>query len=404
LVQQSFPGQRSVCSAEIFSGITPVKIRNLRKAKMNLRTTFLTAATAVSTLLSGGVYAQNFNGSTGNFIYGQVNLVADTKGSAATTDPTLVDPWGLAFQPGGAFWINDRAAGVATLYDGTGNKIQPTFTIPKPAGVGPSSPTALVWNPSKGFLVPGTQLTSVFLFATLQGTIAAWAPNLPVTPTSAVTAVDNSKAGAVYTGLDFGVNDQGAFLYAANVKTGRIDVFDSTFKPAGDKLPGRFSDPKIPSGFVPFGIHTIDGNLAVTYARQNAAKTFITPAKGEGFVDIFDTNGNLVQHLAARGPLNAPWGVALAPAGFGGSSGEIIVGNFGDGHVLAFDEKGGDGSMLLDRKLRPITLPGLWSLSFGGGAASDPRTLFFTAGVGQGHHGLFGSLTPLTPVTPLASR
>ncbi|HLZ66195.1 MAG TPA: TIGR03118 family protein [Aliidongia sp.] len=366
-------------------------------SKTPLLAAALTAA-LMSTAFVSGAHAETAEHSRTPFVYKSTNLVADTAGIAATTDPSLIDPWGLAFQPGGAFWINDRGAGVATLYDGTGKKVPATFTVPNVAKPNaPSSPTGLVWNSSSGFLVPGTQLTSVFLFATLEGSIAAWAPKLPVAPTVAVTAVDNSKTGAVYTALELGVSAQGTFLYAANVNSGQIDVFDTKFQPAGAKLPGHFSDPAIPAGFVPFGIHAVDGNLAVTYARQNAQKNFIVPGAGAGFVDIFDTDGTLVQRLASRGPLNAPWGVTRAPAGFGGPSGEILVGNFGDGHILSYDEDGDSIHALLDQRRQQIVIPGLWSLHFGGGAVSDPRTLFFTAGIGQGTHGLFGALTPIDP-------
>ena len=358
----------------------------------------LAAMLSAALLLPSGARADDFGEHVAPFVYVQTNLVADTPGIAVTTDPLLQDPWGLAAQPNGAFWVNDRVTGVSTLYNGKGVKVPATFNVPGPAGAAKGSPTGLIWNPSSGFLVPGTQLTSVFVFATLEGTIAAWAPHETVAPLNAVTAVDNSKANASYTGLEFGVNDQGAFLYAANVKSGRIDVFDASFQPANAKLPGTFADPELPAGFVPFGIHAIDGNLAVTYARQNAAKSFVTPAAGAGFVDIFDSNGNLVRRLAARGLLNAPWGVALAPAGFGGTSDQIIVGNFGDGRILAFDPDGDHVHILVDQHRQPIAIPGLWSLNFGGAAASDPRTLFFTAGVGQGQHGLFGSLTPQQPL------
>ena len=365
---------------------------------MKPTTPLLAAVLSAALVLPGGARAEDFGAHVNPFIYTQTNLVADLPGIAATTDPLLQDPWGLAAQPNGAFWVNDRVTGVSTLYNGKGTKIPATFSVPGPAGAAKGSPTGLVWNPSSGFLVPGTQLTSVFIFATLEGTIAAWAPHEPVAPTSAVTAVDNSKANASYTGLEFGVNDQGAFLYAANVKSGQIDVFDTTFQPANAKLPGKFADPGLPAGFVPFGIHAVNGNLAVTFARQNAAKNFVTPAQGAGFVDIFDTNGNLVERLAGGGLLNAPWGVAPAPEGFGGMSGEIIVGNFGDGRILAFDHDGGRAQIMLDQHRQPIAIPGLWSLNFGGAAASNPRALFFTAGVGQGQHGLFGTLAPVEPI------
>ena len=242
---------------------------------MSVSKNIIATIATIACITSSAAFAQS-PGEGRMFRYVQTNLVGDTAGSAITTDPALIDPWGLAFQPDGAFWVNDKGTGLATLYDGNGTRVNASFTIPtKVGGSGPSSPTGLVWNPTRGFLVPGTQLTSVFLFATLQGTLAAWAPNLPTNPTDAVAAVDNSGQGAVYTGLELGVNSQGAFLYAANVHSGRIDVFDSSFQQV--QLVGDFSDPKIPSGFVPFGIHEVSGNLVVTYALQNAAKTFITP-------------------------------------------------------------------------------------------------------------------------------
>ncbi|MEJ0092432.1 MAG: TIGR03118 family protein [Methylocella sp.] len=227
-------------------------------------------------MLTGAALAQTAS-SAPPLLYKKTNLVSDTKGSGITLDPTLVDPWGMAFQPDGAFWINDSGSGVATLYDGNGTKVQKTFTIPNPiTPSAKSQPSGLLWNPTPDFLVPGTQLTSLFMFATRQGSIAAWAPNLPVNPTVAVTAVDNSKTGAVYTSLALGETTKGAFIYAANVHTGKIDVFNSTFQPANAELTGTFSDPQIPAGFTPFGMHTIEGNLFVTYAKQNATKTFIT--------------------------------------------------------------------------------------------------------------------------------
>jgi len=368
---------------------------------MSFKTSAIAAVlTAAALLLTVGAQAED---PLTPFVYKRTGLVTDTAGvagAAITIDPTLVDPWGLAFQPDGAFWVADQGTGVATLYGGDGTKVNATFTIPNPvAGKVSTGPTGMIWNPTgKSFVVPGTQLTSLFIFATLEGTIAAWAPNLPVAPTVAVTAVNNSQSGAVYTGLAFGVTQQGSFLYAANVNSGHIDVFDAKFQPANGQLPGSFFDPGMPAGFVPFGIQPLDdGNLAVTYALQNPQKNFILPNAGAGFVDIFDTDGELLQRLASGGPLNAPWGVTRAPAGFGGPSGQILVGNFGDGHLLAYNETGDVVHALVDDQRQQIVIPGLWSLHFGGALASDPRALFFTAGVGQGQHGLFGALTPIDP-------
>ena len=359
----------------------------------------LTAATLMVAIPTSGAHAED---PLTPFVYKRTGLVTDTAGvagAAVTIDPTLINPWGLAFQPGGAFWVADQGTGVATLYNGDGSKVNATFTIPNPTGNTVSTgPTGMIWNPTgKSFVVPGTQLTSLFVFATREGTIAAWAPNLPVAPTVAVTAVDNSKTGAVYTGLAFGVAQQGTFLYAANVHSGQVDVFDAKFQPANAQLRGSFFDPALPAGFVPFAVQPLEGNLAVTYARQNPQKNFIVPGAGAGFVDIFDTNGNLLQRLASGGPLNAPWGVTRAPTGFGGPSGQILVGNFGDGHLMAYNETGDIVHPLVDEQRQMITIPGLWALHFGGGSDSDPRALFFTAGVGLGKHGLFGALTPIDP-------
>jgi uncharacterized protein (TIGR03118 family) len=359
---------------------------------MNAKFTILTGALAVATLLSGTALAKAEGAIQKPLIYQQQYLVADKPGVARRVDPMLVDPWGLVLQPNGLFWVADRAKGVATLYDGDGRRVGPALGIPDAAGR-QASPTGVVWNPSQSFTVPGTRSAARFIFATLQGTIAARAPDLPGAPGRAVTVVDNTRFGAVYTGLAFGVTGKGAFLYAANIRAGRIDVFDSAFRPVG--LPGRFLDPNIPAGFTPFNIQAIGGNLIVTYARRNAAKTFVAPGKGAGFVDMFDTSGKLVRRLAAGGALNAPWGVALAPAGFGGGSGKLIVGNFGDGRLFAVNLNGGVAGQLMNSLREPIIVPGLWALSFGTG--SDPRTLFFTTGLLLELDGAFGSLTPVGP-------
>ena len=354
-----------------------------------------TAATFACTIAN----ASTFDNVLKSFEYTQTNLVADEAGVAMSTDSALIDPWGVAFQPTGAFWVSDHGAGAATLYTGTGAKVTPNFTIPPGvAGTGHGQPTGIVANLTKQFLVPGTSLPAAFIFATLDGTISAWAPNLPVDPTTAVLAVDKSAQRAVYTGMDVGITSKGEFLYAADVNTASVDVFDSKFQPANASLSGSFKDPSIPAGFTPFNVRNVDGNLIVTYARQNAAKNFVTTGAGLGFVDEFDTNGTLLTRVAGPGLLNAPWGVARAPAGFGSFGGDIMVGDFGDGHIFGFNNGLLPINLLLDKNGEPVTLPGLWSLQFGGGAASNPGTLFFSQSVDKGQHGLFGSLTPVVPV------
>jgi uncharacterized protein (TIGR03118 family) len=258
-------------------------------------------------------------------------------------------------------------------------------------------------------VVPGTAskanpqgIPAIFIFDTEDGTVSAWAGGLNP-PTNAVLAVDNSKSpnpanGAVYKGLAFGVNVHGAFLFATNFRAGRIDVFGPPTAPGGLFRPattdGGFKDPTIPAGFAPFGIQNIDGDLFVTYAKQNAQKHDDVAGPGNGFVDVFDTDGNLLRRFASRGPLNSPWGVARASYSFGRFSGDILVGNFGDGKINVFDSDGNFLDSLRDAKGKPIAIDGLWTVTLGGGRNSSPDTLYFTAGPDDEKNGLFGTITP----------
>jgi uncharacterized protein (TIGR03118 family) len=344
--------------------------------------------------------------------YVQTNLVSDTPGMAQFTDPNLVNPWGIAYSPttpgnpGGPFWISDNNAGVATIYNGDGSTALPAVTIPPPAGSASGAlgtPTGVVFNNTSGFVVSqnGTSGASTFIFATEDGTIVGW--NQSVNASSAITAVDNSKNptaadGAVYKGLAMAGND----LYAADFRHGTIDVFDQNFKPV--TLTGNFTDPKIPAGFAPFDIQNIGGKLYVTYAEQDAAKHDDVGGAGNGFVDVFGTDGVLQSHLIEHGALNSPWGVALAPAGFGQFSGDLLVGNFKDGHINVFDPTTGVQVGTLNNQLgNPITIDHLWGLRFGnGGMAGATTSLFFTAGIGNEQHGLFGNIQVSQP-TPATS-
>jgi uncharacterized protein (TIGR03118 family) len=337
---------------------------------------------------------------TTNFV--QTNLISDIAGVARVTDPNLVNPWGIAYSPttpgnpGGPFWISDNNAGVSTVYNGDGSTAFPAVKIPPPAGSAPGAlgtPTGVVFNGGSGFTVSqnGMSGTSIFIFATEDGTIAGWSPSVNVN--SAITAVDNSKNptaanGAVYKGLAIA----GDFLYAADFRHGTIDVFGKDFKKA--TLKGNFTDPKIPAGFAPFNVQNIGGKLFVTYAKQNATKHDDVAGPGNGFVDVFSTNGILLQHLISHGALDSPWGLAMAPAGFGQFSGDLLVGNFGDGRINAFNPTTGTLIGPLNNQFgNPITIDGLWGLKFGnGGMAGDTKTLFFTAGIGGEQHGLFGSI------------
>ena len=331
-------------------------------------------------------------------------LVSDQSG-AKVQDPNLKNAWGVAFSPAGSpFWIADNATGLSTLYNGDGTIVNllPAGTspvkIPGPGGPGTGTPTGIVWNPARGFVVPGTAVQASFIFDTEDGTISAWAGGL--TPgNEAVLAA--TTAGAVYKGLVFGVNEQGAFLFATNFHDAKIDVFaPPTGTSNGQYVPattsGGFVDPKIPAGYAPFGIQNIDGNLFVTYAKQDSQKHDDAAGPGRGFVDVFDTDGHLLRRLASGGPLNSPWGVARASFAFGKFSDQILVGNFGDGRINVFDSDGRFLDTLRDAKGKPLSIDGLWTLTLGGGAKSSPSTLYFTAGPNDESDGLFGTITPVS--------
>jgi len=358
----------------------------------------LGAAIATATCATNTSYADDEN--TG---YQQINLVSNIAGNARVPDPNLLNPWGIAFIPGSPFWISDNNAGVSTLYDGQGNIIEVpnaagqlvpfAVQIPGPAGSAPdfsATPTGVVWNPTQGFTVGTAKSPAVFIFATEDGTIAAWSPS--VDRFHAILAVDNSQAGngAVYKGLALAPNSKGVFLFATNFHAGTVDVFDRTFKQV--QLDGSFTDPNIPAGYAPFGISAIDGDLFVTYALQNAEKHDDVAGEGHGFVDVFDTDGHLLRRFATRGALNSPWGVTRSSYAFGRFSGDILVGNFGDGRISAFSSHGELLGQLRDPRGHAIVIEGLWGLKFGGALASSPDTLYFTAGINGEKDGLFGAL------------
>jgi uncharacterized protein (TIGR03118 family) len=329
-------------------------------------------------MLAGALFSVS-----GHAGYLQTNLVSNVSGQAAFTDPDLINPWGMAYSATSPFWVSDNGTGVSTLYDGSGSKQALTVTIPSPGGSGGAArPTGQVFNGGAGF--HGDR----FLFATEDGTIAGWRGALG---TSAELVVDNSGAGANYKGLAIGSNGAGSFLYAANFHAGTIDVYDSVFAPA---LSGMFTDPNLPSGYAPFNIQNLGGSLYVTYALQDPNTGDDVAGPGHGYVDVFDTSGNLLRRLISGGVLDSPWGVALAPADFGEFSNELLVGNFGDGLINAFDPlTGALLGTLKDGKGNTISIDGLWALGVGNGAAAGATSeLFFTAGPNGETDGLFGKL------------
>jgi uncharacterized protein (TIGR03118 family) len=325
--------------------------------------------------------------------YAQTNLVSDGFLPAAHIDPQLINPWGIAFNPFGFVWVSDADGTVSTLYDGNGVKQSLVVAIPTETASTGGNPTGIVYNGSSGFVVSQSSLSgpSRFLFATEQGVIAGWAPN--VDGTHAIRAVNRSSVGASYKGLALSANGGGQVLYAADFHNGRVDTFDANFALLTLSV-NQFHDPGIPPGFAPFGIQAIAGDIVVTYAKQDAAHDEDVTGPGLGFVSVFDTNGHFLRRIASRGVLNAPWGVALAPAGFGAASGTLLIGNFGDGRINAFDLHTGRGmGPLVDSNTVPISIEGLWGLSFGSGFANQPvETLFFSSGPDDEEHGLYGRL------------
>jgi len=316
--------------------------------------------------------------------YVQTNLVANVAGVANHTDSQLSNPWGISFLPGNPFWIANNNGGTSTRYDAQGNKQSLVVGIPS-ASVNPCSPgcpTGTVAN-SSSYFNSGT-----FIFDTEDGIIVKWTAG-----NSAVTVVDNSPNGAVYKGLALISNASGSFLLAANFRSGAVDVFDRNFNPAS--LAGSFTDPNLPEGLAPHGIHVIGSQVYIAYAMQDAAKHDPTPGAGSGRVDVFDLDGNFVKTFASGGNLNAPWGVVETPASFGTFSNAILVGNFGDGAINAFDPNSGKFlGQVSDTNNKPIINAGLWDMVFGAGGTGDPNTLYFTAGGIDQTQGLFATLTP----------
>lgn len=332
--------------------------------------------------------------------FSQTNLVSDGSVPAATISASLINPWGISHSPTGPFWVSDNGTGLTTLYNGAGAILAAAghadITVAAPAGVDTSTPTGQVFNSAgAGFTVTDNGVTapSVFLFATEDGTISGWAPTVAGGATS-IIAVDNSQGDdpAVYKGLAIGTTTQGTFLYAANFSHGTVDMFDSQFNQMKS-----FTDPDVPAGYAPFNVQVLDDKLYVTYAKQDDAKHDDAAGPGRGFVDSFDLNGNMLERVASRGVLNSPWGLDIAPKSFGQFSGDLLVGNFGDGTIDAFDPHNGRFiGQLLNSEGDPLQIDGLWALANGTGSNGfDPNAVYFTAGGADETHGLFGSLSLL---------
>lgn len=335
--------------------------------------------------------------------YKQRNLISDdtTLMPAEHQDGLVLNAWGLAAGPSSPWWIANNGSDSSSLFNVSTDSIVP-LVVAIPGG----APTGLVFNNSgSGFVVTnGTASGSaVFLFSSEAGIISGWNPGVPPPPPSTEAQVGATVPDAIYKGLAIAGTGDDARLYATNFHAGTVDVFDNTFKLLS--LPDAFVDPNLPPGFAPFGIQNIGGTLYVTYAMQDEDKEDDVAGPGLGYVDAYDTAGHLLRRVASAGTLNAPWGLALAPSNFGAFSGNLLVGNFGDGRIHAYDLAASTNSgeavpvgQLHSANGPPIEIDGLWALQFGNDAGAGPKdTLFFTAGPFDESHGLFGSIEPAGP-------
>ena len=319
------------------------------------------------------------------------NLTSDVPNLADYTDPNLKGAWGISESGSSPFWISDAGSGVSTLYTSTGSVIPLVVTIlPSKAGGPAGIPTGTVYNATQGFAI-ATGDPATFIFDTLDGTVSGW--NSKVNKTQARVMVDNSGAGAVYTGLAIGASGANTYIYAANFNRGTIDVVDSNYSPV--TLPNAFQDNNLPAGYAPFNIQNLAGNLYVAYALQNPSKSFAVPGAGKGYVDVYDPAGTLMKRLVSGGQLNAPWGLAIAPGGFGDYANDLLVGNFGDGTINVFNPTTGVYIATLNDVIgTTIVIPNLWALQPGnGGSGGDANAVYFTAGIpGPDNmtHGLLG--------------
>lgn len=341
----------------------------------------------------------------------QHNLVSDIAGMADHLDPCLINPWGIVASPSSPFWVSANGTGLSTLYDGNGNAASLIVSIPGPSSAqnpnqqcrqtsrGPGAPSGIIFNDTTAFQLGASPAS--FIFSSEQGVIVGW--NGAAGRTGTIMA-DRSSAGAVYKGLATGTRSQGPLLYAADFGNGKVDVFDGNMNLVA--LPGAFTDGNIPAGFAPFNIQNLAGSLYVTYARQDADHHDDVAGPGNGYVDVYDLNGLLLQRLIAAGPLNSPWGLAIAPGSFGDFGGALLVGNFGDGAINAFDPVSGRFlGALQDGTGAVIHISGLWGLMFGNGSRANPaaapsggdsNTLYFAAGIAGPDdvesHGLLGTI------------
>lgn len=370
----------------------------------------LTAQALALSILGAAAWGQHYN---------QTNLVANASGVATTTDSVLVNAWGLARNSGSPWWVSDNVTGVSTLYNGSGTKLGLTVTIPAAKTGATGSPSGAIFNgDTSAFVLPDGK-SALFLFCTLDGTISGWNSGAG---TKAVIEVKTSN-GSIYTGLTSAMLNGEPVLYAANFNKGTVDVYDSSFhrvdldevrssqwedEEGDDDFEGAFRDEQLPRHYVPFNVQAIGSDIVVTYVLHMPGQNFETDGPGHGYVDIYSASGRLLRRLQHSDWLNSPWGVALAPLDFGAFSHDLLVGQFAgggttqsSGYIVAYDMATGRIKGLLeDATGKPISINGIWAISFGGNSANNydsagapAAEMYFTAGPKAGSGGLFGFLT-----------
>ena len=337
-----------------------------------------TAASAESSISSFNIFKPN--------AYAQTNLVSDQPNQARLQDQELVNAWGVSFFPGGPLWVSDNGTDATTFYTGgIGNgPVTKVGSVPIPGG----APTGQVHNDTSDFTLTGNTNPAIFIFDSEAGRISGWNPMV----NGGVPVDKVTDPNAVYKGLAIASTPNGSRLYAANFRAGTVDVFDGSFMPV--VRPGAFVDRRLPAGYAPFNVQALDGKIYVAYAKQDAEKKDEVAGPGKGFVDSYTTDGRLLSRLFFHAQLNAPWGLAIAPHDFGRFGGALLVGNFGDGRIHAFEPHTGFPlGTVRDPQHRPVVIDGLWALAVGNGTFGGTNQVVFTAGPNDESHGLVGTLT-----------
>jgi uncharacterized protein (TIGR03118 family) len=364
--------------------------------RKHLAITAAVAALGGAAVVAGVALAGDDDRGDRQSVYEQTNLVSNRSDvGAKIIDPNVRNPWGLAAAPNGALWVSANGTSASTLYtlkDDVPSIVNLVVRLAAQDKPTQFAPTGIVWNPSPGdFKFQGdkkTDVNAVFIFASEDGRIVAWNPGANADRSIANTVV--TTPGAVYKGLAFATaEDGGNLIFATNFHAGTVDVFDTSFKPVTQI---RLVDRDIPAGFAPFGIATIEHELFVSFAKQDKDKKDDVAGAGLGFVDVFTPNGELIRRLVSRGVLNAPWGMVHAPLGFGKFGGALLIGNFGDGRINAFDNHGNFLGALRNRKGQPIAINGLWALMFDTFQGAGTEDLYFSAGINDEKDGLIGEI------------